>query len=151
MSENASSLELITNLNKVIQKRGLWKTIEILKKGQEPEKQLQENIISLITEEICIKFDISEKNLFFGNSRKHNRRWAVSFFCYFTHLSLECTQLEVSKMISKTNACVSKYIKDVITLSPQIKYEKELIEKKVSIEKILKQKINHILRYGEKD
>ena len=52
-------------------------------------------------------------------------------------------------MISRTNACVSKYIKDVMTLSDSIVYEKELIERKIQIEKLLKEKINHILRYGE--
>lgn len=149
MSESANSLELISNLNKVIEKRGLNKTIEILKKGQQPEKILQEEIISLIKGVVCDNFDITEKKLLFGNSRKHNRRWALSFFCYFVQLSLNCTQKEVSKMISRTNACVSKYIKDVMTLSDSIVYEKELIERKIQIEKLLKEKINHILRYGE--
>jgi|21_taG_2_1085346.scaffolds.fasta_scaffold03861_8 hypothetical protein len=149
MSESANSLELISNLNKVIEKRGLNKTIEILKKGQQPEKILQEEIISLIKGVVCDNFDITEKKLLFGNSRKHNRRWALSFFCYFVQLSLNCTQKEVSKMISRTNACVSKYIKDVVTLSDSIVYEKELIERKIQIEKLLKEKINHILRYGE--
>tara|TARA_R110002012_G_scaffold153935_1_gene314169 strand:+ start:532 stop:990 length:459 start_codon:yes stop_codon:yes gene_type:complete len=149
MSESANSLELISNLNKVIEKRGLNKTIEILKKGQQPEKILQEEIISLIKGIVCDNFDITEKKLLFGNSRKHNRRWALSFFCYFVQLSLNCTQREVSKMISRTNACVSKYIKDVMTLSDSIVYEKELIERKIQIEKLLKEKINHILRYGE--
>ena len=74
MSENANSLELISNLNKVIEKRGLNKTIEILKKGQQPEQNLEEEIINVIKEVICSQFEISEKNLFFGNSRKHNRR-----------------------------------------------------------------------------
>lgn len=149
MSESANSLELISNLNKVIEKRGLNKTIEILKKGQQPEKILQEEIVSLIKGVVCDNFDITEKKLLFGNSRKHNRRWALSFFCYFVHLSLNCTQKEVSKMISRTNACVSKYIKDVMTLSESIVYEKELIDRKIQIEKLLKEKINHILRYGE--
>jgi hypothetical protein len=149
MSESANSLELISNLNKVIEKRGLNKTIEILKKGQQPEKILQEEIVSLIKVLVCENFEITEKKLLFGNSRKHNRRWALSFFCYFVHLSLNCTQKEVSKMISRTNACVSKYIKDVITLSDAIVYEKELLERKIQIEKLLKEKINHILRYGE--
>lgn len=151
MSENSNSLELISNLNKVIEKRGLNKTIEILKKGQQPEKKLQEDIITAIKKIICIKFEITEKNLLFGNSRKHNRKWAVSFFCYFVQLSLQCTQLEVSKLISKTTACVSKYIKDVITLSDKIKYERELIEKRSEIEKIINENIKQILRYGEKE
>ena len=149
MSESANSLELISNLNKVIEKRGLNKTIEILKKGQQPEKILQEEIVSLIKVLVCENFEIMGKKVLFGNSRKHNRRWALSFFCYFVHLSLNCTQKEVSKMISRTNACVSKYIKDVITLSDAIVYEKELLERKIQIEKLLKEKINHILRYGE--
>jgi hypothetical protein len=140
MSESANSLELISNLNKVIEKRGLNKTTE---------KILQEEIVSLIKVLVCENFEITEKKLLFGNSRKHNRRWALSFFCYFVHLSLNCTQKEVSKMISRTNACVSKYIKDVITLSDAIVYEKELLERKIQIEKLLKEKINHILRYGE--
>ena len=130
MSESANSLELISNLNKVIEKRGLNKTIEILKKGQQPEKVLQEEIISIIKVLVCDNFDITERNMLFGSSRKHNRRWALSFFCYFVHLSLNCTQKEVSKMISRTNACVSKYIKDILTLSESIVYERELIQKK---------------------
>jgi len=66
MSESANSLELISNLNKVIEKRGLNKTIEILKKGQQPEKILQEEIISLIKGVVCDNFDITEKKLLFG-------------------------------------------------------------------------------------
>ena len=124
MSESANSLELISNLNKVIEKRGLNKTIEILKKGQQPEKVLQEEIISIIKVLVCDNFDITERNMLFGSSRKH-------------------------KMISRTNACVSKYIKDILTLSESIVYERELIQKKILIEKLLKEKINHILRYGE--
>jgi len=149
MSESANSLELISNLNKVIEKRGLNKTIEILKKSQEPEKGLQEKIINLIKEAVCQSFNITEKKLLFGNSRKHNRRWALSFYCYFVYVSLDYTQKEISKIISRTNACVSKYIKDVLTLSESIIYEKELIDKKEQIEKLLKEKINHLLRYGE--
>ena len=52
-------------------------------------------------------------------------------------------------MISRTNDCVKKYIKDILTLSESIVYERELIQKKILIEKLLKEKINHILRYGE--
>lgn len=62
MSESANSLELISNLNKVIEKRGLNKTIEILKKSQQPEKGLQEQIIKVIKDVICNKFNITEKN-----------------------------------------------------------------------------------------
>ena len=149
MSESANSLELISNLNKVIEKRGLNKTIEILKKSQQPEKGLQEQIIKVIKNVICDKFNITEKKLLFGNSRKHNRRWALSFYCYFVYISLNYTQKEISKIISRTNACVSKYIKDVLTLSESIKYEKELLDKKEKIEILLKEKITHILRYGE--
>ena len=149
MSENANSLELITNLNKVIKKRGLNKTIEILKKGQEPEKHLEESLIQLITDTICREFKLTEKELFFGKTRKHNRRWALSFFCYFVNSHLKYSQSDISKLISRTNACVSKYIKDVYTLSTNVNYEARLSEQRNKIDEEIKPKITHILRYGK--
>jgi len=151
MSDNANSLELITNLNKIIEKRGLFKTIEILKKGQEPEKHLEETLIQLITKTICREFKLTEKELFFGKTRKHNRRWALSFFCYFVNLHLKYSQSNISKSISRTNACVSKYIKDVYTLTPNIKYEALLLEQRNKVDAEIKLKLIHILRYGKEN
>ena len=151
MSENANSLELITNLNKVIQKRGLCKTIEILKKGQQPEKHLEQSLTQLITRTVCREFKLTEKELFFGKTRKHNRRWALSFFCYFVNLHLKYSQSDISKSISRTNACVSKYIKDVYTLTPTVSYEARLLEQRNKVDAEIKLKLIHILRYGKEN
>jgi len=149
MSENGNSLELINNLNKVIATRGIYKTIEILKKGQLPDANLQELLISIVKDSVLLNFEITEKELFFGKSRKHNRKWALSFFCYFLHKNVNFSQIGVSKIVSKTSACVSKYIKDVTELSSNIKYERLLLEKRGNMEIIIKEKIIHALRYGE--
>lgn len=132
--KHTNSFELIKQLMKLVDEKGIEKAKKILDKGLNEGFEAQDYIVAFIIKCICKNFKISETELFLGRSRKFGvRTKARAMLVYMLNEHLNMSQSQISQNLKLNKSTVCRDFKYMENLNPTFREEKIQINKRDKI------------------
>ncbi len=125
MAKKDSSINLLSETLKTVERVGMKKTIDSLRGLR--EEDTESGIIDSILSHTCSEFRVSRTDLFHGNSQgQRTNALAICYVMLVKHL--EWNQAKIKLFFDKDTSNVSRYIKRVNNLNRKNAKDLELIE-----------------------
>lgn len=146
MDEGNTGAKILEALLETYRILGAKRTIDVL---NDAAKNSIEGEIgqfnTYIIKTVCKYFRVSESDLFNSNYRG-DKTCALAFYTYFLHLHFKYSTKKLGKIIDRHYSQASRYITFVQNLNPEIKGERELLDKLNSMSILLNQEKEKIFK-----
>ena len=115
---------------KLVDAKGIEKAKKIIEKGLNEGYETQDYLVAYIIQSVCKNFNISERELFIGKSRKFGvRTKARAMLVYMLKTHLNFSQSQISQNLKLNKATVSRDFKYMENLNPKFPEEKRQLNK----------------------
>lgn len=128
--KHTNSFELIKQLMKLVEAKGIEKAQKIIEKGLNEGFESQDYLFAFCIQSVCKNFNISESELFIGKSRKFGvRTKARAMLVYMLKKHLGLSQSQISQNLKLNKATVSRDFKYMENLNEKFPEEKKQLNK----------------------
>ena len=137
--KHTNSFDLIKKLMKLVDEKGIEKAKKIIDKGLSEAYETQDYLVAFIIQSVCKNFNISEKELFIGKSRKFGvRTKARAMLVFMLKKHLNFSQSQISQNLKLNKATVSRDMRYMENLNPKFPEEKKQENKLTKINNEIK-------------
>jgi hypothetical protein len=137
LKSDCKTEKLINELQHTISIVGVDVTIKSLQHARTRMDFKDDEVVNKIIQLVCDDFKITFTELLNNYNKGWEKKYAIGFICYYSHKLRAYKLKDLAPIFKKTNSLLSKNMKLIKNLSPNIKSEKEIYNKKQNFDKYL--------------
>jgi hypothetical protein len=126
----AQSSSLIDQLFRTVETIGVEQTEKILQEAQFRGIVFANKHVEFVVKTVAKGFEIPVHEIYYGNGRKNDRKWAIGFCVHYLSLEFKYSTEEIAEFINKDFSSCHKYGNLIKTINPKNMAETKFYELK---------------------